>query len=496
MYFNNKRMPWSNFHGLNLDWVMETVKANSDKIEALGDIDVYSNFFANANVVNVLAPPNDLEPIDVDAVSANLQIIMDYYENEPVVLFFPYGTYKFDANVIVHGDTKIIGNGSKFIKNALLSRFFINATGTVDYTAYTAPGNIQFIGINFDNNYAEYPEESNTLMFGHSEKILIKDCSFTGVNNFHFVEFNGCQDSIIEGCTFGKMYQDGTRDYTEAVQLDFMGGSPQFSQFGTYDDTVCKNILIRNNKFSRCIAGVGSHSQKTNVNPTGINIINNLFENLEDDAIRFVEYRDSNIAFNTFDTCESMIEMRYSERINILSNVVKNTTSTSIYLQDECKKTLIQGNRIINSATNGVFIEVNCEDVVIKNNIIDGSIGYGIFCKECSNVDIVDNKVLNSGDHGILFSIDANDCRIIGNDVRESGVSSSNIRVSITSDNNVLLNNKVRKGATLTDIGISIGIGCDNTILIGNDTTDGGESLNYEDLGTATVTTSVNIGLV
>lgn len=117
------------------DWqesgFLNVVVNEAIEIETNRRLDLFENTFG----LNVLNPPNGLEPATGDGVADDtqtLQAMLDYlHENGGGRLFVPKGTYKITSPLSLYSDITIEGTGShsRFIKDN--GNYFFRADGTI-----------------------------------------------------------------------------------------------------------------------------------------------------------------------------------------------------------------------------------------------------------------------------------------------------------------------------------------------------------------------------
>ena len=71
-----------------------------------------------------------------------------------------------------------------------------------------------------------------------------------------------------------------------------------------YDDTACRNITVSNCKFKNVSRGVGSHSAVDGVFVSNVVVTNNTFENVYNEPIKIINYKDTVISNNQINNCK------------------------------------------------------------------------------------------------------------------------------------------------------------------------------------------------
>lgn len=191
------------------------------------------------------------------------------------LIFYSYQTLKFSDNaVILRSD-----------KSEPLTRYLLASYSEPEWGAYEGTHDVVISGGIFDGN--KNLDECITLVNTvHCSNITIENCRFRHCAHWHCIEINGTENSTVQNCIFdGPSYTFKTDIlFNEQIQLDMSRhGSygPVYDCNGTLidfksDDTVCRNITIRNNIF-KCdgFPGVGHHGD---IDHHDIIIENNIFD--------------------------------------------------------------------------------------------------------------------------------------------------------------------------------------------------------------------------
>lgn len=181
-----EQFPYSNFHDLNLDWVLQIVKATGKTIEELPETvqDAVKKGLEEANleqlvldaltkyglVINVKAPPDGLTPATGDGTADDTEAVqgcINYAANNKGVVFFPAGSYLVSNLSIKDGVT--LAGASRYGSRLVLRG------GSVDPWfggAFTGCG---FYNLTFDGN-ADI-QINNVSIF----RANVKDCQFSNL---------------------------------------------------------------------------------------------------------------------------------------------------------------------------------------------------------------------------------------------------------------------------------------------------------------------------
>ena len=217
-----------------------------------------------------------------------LQACIDELKDGGTV-YFPDGTYLVSAALIFYSYQHLKLSDNTVIlrsdKSEPLTRYLLASYSESEWGAYEGTHDVVISGGIFDGN--KNLDECITLVNTvHCSNITIENCRFRHCAHWHCIEINGTQNTTVQNCIFdGPSYTFKTDIlFNEQIQLDMSRhGSygPVYDCNGTLidfksDDTVCRNITIRNNIF-KCdgFPGVGHHGD---IDHHDIIIENNIFD--------------------------------------------------------------------------------------------------------------------------------------------------------------------------------------------------------------------------
>ncbi len=217
-----------------------------------------------------------------------LQACIDELKDGGTV-YFPDGTYLVSATLIFYSYQHLKLSDNAIIlrsdKSEPLTRYLLASYSESEWGAYEGTHDVVISGGIFDGN--KNLDECITLVNTvHCSNITIENCRFRHCAHWHYIEINGTQNTTIQNCIFdGPSYTFKTDIlFNEQIQLDMSRhGSygPVYNCDGALidfksDDTVCRNIVIKNNIF-KCdgFPGVGHHGD---IDHHDIIIENNIFD--------------------------------------------------------------------------------------------------------------------------------------------------------------------------------------------------------------------------
>lgn len=204
-------------------------------------------------------------------------------------VYFPDGTYLISAALIFYSNQifKLSDNAVilRSKESEPITRYLLASYSEPEWGGYEGTHDVVISGGIFDGN-KETTEKSTLVNTVHCRNIRIENCRFRHCSMWHMIEINSTENATVENCIF-----DGTT-YTlvpenllnEEIQLDLArDGSygPVYNCDGTLidfckDDTVCRNITIKNNIF-KC-AGFPAIGHHGDCGHHDIFIENNIFD--------------------------------------------------------------------------------------------------------------------------------------------------------------------------------------------------------------------------
>jgi hypothetical protein len=461
-------------------------KAQHDTIRGYSTVDEYGDHtLANGNVL-LLSVDGDYESFqygcigfsgvddDTSAITALYAAITAAGGGNAI---FHAGTYgKIDTITLpANSHTKLSG-GATIQSNAYHNPMFLNGIKGDVYTNYGANGNIKFEGGKVTPRSSLFAGSVNCFSIGQSKQVYIEKVHMQDLQDFHFIEYNAVDGGWVTDCFFEDFIDSGARDFSEAIQLDYMASSAKFGSFGagSFDKSHCKNIFLTNNKFKDVGRCIGSHSwEGPGIAPNGIAegvVINGVTLNgatltdiirpdawtnfsidgvenlglagdnglLVDDCDHFSvgECNLGNVTGNgaiirvalTSDTTNFSldeitvlsgadgIDIKDATNADIGKVKALNVTGVGVRITD-CNRVGIQNPKVVNSGSNGIKVLSSVAVNLDKGNV-QGAGATGVFFDQCQH-STIDGTVISSGTTNSI-SVDNTD------NVLRSGVSVKN----------------------------------------------------------------------
>lgn len=316
-------------------------------------------------------------------------------------IVIPSGTYRLDRHLFIYDNTWLsLQPGTKLVKNYDKSCMIKSNDNKSMYYGYSGASNIVIEGGIWYTDTSVFSGESTAIRFGHGSDVYLKNVVVDGNSNGHHVSFCGVKDITLEGCTFKNYVGVNNK---EAVQLDICHSENIVGEYGYYDDTCEKNVLVKNCTFSNVSRGIGAHSAVYGVYYCDIAITGCSFMNVEKQAVLGMNFKNFIVQRNTMKDVGSGIQLRYANpggenyyqpNAGTLSHVdpdaklvfsdntistklsKKQSNSYGIYVaggsmigKDYIVENAVISNNKISSAAHAVYLDYTNKSEV-KNNVI------------------------------------------------------------------------------------------------------------------------------
>lgn len=340
----------------------------------------------------------------------------------PYRIIIPAGTYKLSGPLQIYSNTQIYAAGAHIIKESLSGGMLRTAMPTKgkSHSGYNGYRNIKIEGGVWDGNSESkiYGEGKcnvfSSFRFAHATNIVLKSLSVTNNVGSHHLEIGGINRIEITGCTFQGYKNGGVSGGKEAIQLDVMYSEDVFVGYPSFDDTPCKNVKITNNKFINVNRGIGTHTAVMGVYFDNIDIYDNYFENINQQAILALNWRNCNISENTIKNAAAGVDFKCMEaglyhnpkkgKANITSDFKTTITHNNISIRKNASNELsyvfgirawgaeVTSSSNPNNIKNGVY---TVTDMTISNNSITsyGRIDAGISGRLMNNSTVCGNTI-------------------------------------------------------------------------------------------------------
>ncbi|NUS25935.1 MAG: right-handed parallel beta-helix repeat-containing protein [Streptomyces sp.] len=219
----------------------------------------------------------------------------------------------------IYRNTRLTLCDGAIIRRAGNGTMLLNGDASQNLGGYTGHGNILVEGGTWDARAASYPTSAMCMSFGHAEDITVQDTTIKDVCGFHGIEMNATRRGrILRVAALGYKDPDGTRDFSEAFQIDLAKGSSYFGGFGPYDDTPCTDILVEGCSVgpsgtagtTSWPRGFGSHSASPGKPHTDIRVRDFRCEGLTQFAVGGYTWQDTVVSGLQLRNCGAGVRMR------------------------------------------------------------------------------------------------------------------------------------------------------------------------------------------
>ncbi|GLO64407.1 MULTISPECIES: right-handed parallel beta-helix repeat-containing protein [Oceanobacillus] len=456
-----------------------------------------------------------------------IQELLNFAKTSGIRIVFPPGHYRLTAPLRLYSNTFIDAQKGVFFSKEHNGAILLNLLSTDEMEEYRGNGNITIKGGEWNANYPNYTG-GTSFVLAHAKGILVEDVSLINHGGGHAIEFNAiCNGAVMNSKFLGFDDLNGSRTYSEAIQLDLAKNSSVFPWGGSsYDHTPCKNIIIENNFFGSSNQlgawgrAVGSHSATYGKWHENVIIKNNIVNDCLQWAFRAYSWRDVIIEGNMIYNCGGGIgldvnnlddedsydekgnytgESNDCERIIVKGNLIDGGGSYASAISADGNDTAkirtvtILNNSINNYNNRAVYLRL-LDEVLINNNVFNNIHGTGLTLSETWMVTVSSNLFRSIRENGITC-FTGNRAIIISNNnfnyIREHGVWVSGSDTVNISGNNFIGIGYLEKGFVFQ--GIRITSGAQRITVTGNTFRQWSNTyaMNYAIYVTATVTESV-----
>ncbi|MEU6441342.1 right-handed parallel beta-helix repeat-containing protein [Streptomyces sp. NPDC047046] len=349
--------------------------------------------------------------------------------------------------------------GAVFLRGQAAT-MLLNGDADQNFTGHTGHGNILVEGGVWDSRgtTAGLTSAAMVLSFGHATGITVRDLEVKDVSGFHAIEFNAIKRGAVERCAFrGYVDPDGTRSFSEAVQLDLAKGAEYFGGFGPYDHVACSDISVTGCYFGASGTagtgawprGVGSHSATITRTHQRVRVSDCSFDGVTQYGVSAYVWDDAAITGNSFYNCGSGVRLRaviLSDKEDTKTpdgtqtnagQVMRNISVTGNTFRagqgydepivaigettGQIVNLTITGNSIDGStdSQNGIRLQVVTR-ATVGTNVISRVNNTGISSQDCAELNITGNGIQAPAAHGITL-VDCIDSSASDNVIREPG---------------------------------------------------------------------------
>jgi len=467
-----------------------------------------------------------------------IQAILDIAKatDRRIKVIFPAGKYRLDSTIIVYSNTHLqLDPNAIMLRNHNENLLQNTPTGDTTATGYNGNKNIVIEGGIWDFNGPAF-NGGTCFAIGHSMNFILKGTTILDCIDGHGIELNSTNKALIADNKFLGFTDTGGRSYSEAIQIDLAKpsnagatASDVMPWFGSWDNTPCKNVIIRNNyigtsaKSGSWGRGIGSHSATIGRFHENILIEGNILDGCKEWGIRAYSWSSVVIKGNILRDCgggiaidpPSSSDLNDRRDVNfvdtgksqdcrsfvIVGNEIKGggTFSDGVQIGGEAtgniKEITFSGNLLQSINNDGLRITfadevaitgntfktitggtaittTEADGVVVSGNVLNTISGNGITAiTNCRNWSITGNQLTSIGNRGIFLSSTFANGTIQGNTITDVGTGTSDsqhIRLTSTVERVAVIGNTCVGANANTSKAIYLSSTCKYCSIIGN----------------------------
>lgn len=221
---------------------------------------------------------------DAPAIQAALNAARDAGGGTVLI---PAGTYRLATLPLrIYRSTHLRCLPGVRLVRAAATTMLVNGDAGQTFGIYTGHGGITVEGGVWDMQGTVVTASSMCMSYGHAEGITVRGITVLDLPGYHGIELNAVKTGKVLNSAFYGYINPGSRDFSEAIQIDLAKSHDEFGSFGPYDDTPCVDILINGCSVgpsgtagtTAWPRGIGSHSASPDKQHRDIRITNCRFE--------------------------------------------------------------------------------------------------------------------------------------------------------------------------------------------------------------------------
>lgn len=353
-------------------------------------------------------------------------------------VYVPKGIWNLGGGLRIYSNTTFILSKFAYMRKLFAGASMLwNGDNGANYSGYNGQINIIVEGGIWDARATAFPTTpANIFSFAHSKNLTFRDTTFLNVGGFHAIEINSTKNALVQNCRFLGFLDTGNRGFSEAVQVDAAFRATLFGEFGSYDKTICQDVIVDGCYFGPSTTpdvgsgeqlpgwptAVGSHSADTQDGSVlaerwhiGVKVINNTFENLTEFAVRSdAVWRESQISNNLFLNCSGGVGLGFRTRnLNLSWHGSFNFTINGNIFQQS-----------IDNTRDHIFVR-NVDGIVISDNHFRFSGRHGVNLASVTEGLITSNRFEWINQHGILLTA-TTDCMVTNNLIKNVSNTTNN----------------------------------------------------------------------
>lgn len=209
------------------------------------------------------------------------------------------------------------------------------------FGGYEGEKNISIIGKGNAVIDLGYIPGSIGIVAGHNQNIKVQGITFKNMNSGHFIELDASENVEISSNRFLKS-KPSEKLNAEAINID----TPDLltkgfnNSWSNHDMTPNKNVTVKDNVFENVDRAVGTHAYSEGKLHTHIKIMGNVIKETRSDAIRVMNWKDSEISGNTISHVPLFALGRKTygiiasgaDNLSVKNNIFKNLNGPAMFV--------------------------------------------------------------------------------------------------------------------------------------------------------------------
>jgi hypothetical protein len=246
-----------------------------------------------------------------------------------------------------------------------------NSVKKAVYRKYDGEANIAIIGEGKAEIDLNYDLDTIGIMLCHNSNITISNIAFRNMYSGHFIELDASKDVTITKCTFQK-HKDSPNNNKEAINLDTPDKATNgfHADWSSYDKTPNKNIIISECTFKDLERAIGTHKYSENKLHENVQILNNVINNCDQDAIRVMNWKKPVIKGNTIN---NVADKKAGMRAVLISGVIDPKITENVFKRVSRPIQIMPWkNSGYGSEYDIIYSEISEECIkLMKNNVLE-----------------------------------------------------------------------------------------------------------------------------
>jgi parallel beta-helix repeat protein len=360
---------------------------------------------------------------DTEAIQNVLDKACLATEDTPLVVNIPAGTYYIDHSLYVYSNTIIKMDERaeivrKDMKYPMITGSHLDQNGKMCYgsrcnhNGYSQLENVTIMGGTWDGNISSTEDSPTSLFnFAHAQNINISDTALLHCCGSHMINVDAVNKMKVDNVTFSdflkytgtdKSYFEEDADENidrkyyskEALHFDYITNNGKKSEAYPLENIGCKDITVTNCVFKNCISGIGTHNLFEGLYSDGIDIENNLFDNIANNCINLANFKNVKINYNKVQNTD-FFSLLYGTSGTISNNQLTDINTCGIRILNGSNFDVQDNNISISKNNNdtkyGIYID-NANANLVDNELDCRNAEFGVY-GESGNIALMQNRI-------------------------------------------------------------------------------------------------------